>query len=152
MRECVAFEQLGIPGSYECLACFLLIFIKYAQVLVCLSILFLRKHQLSLLSYLPPSLPPLPLPQAQCIENLRPETFVKCLQNLWIGVTIINPLLSFLAISILPIPEINANSDTVLSRMAKVSSEWMFGEGSSMAQLFSDWMSIEAFCVLSGGR
>ena len=107
----------------------------------------------SLLPSLLPSLPPFSsLPQAQCIENLRPETFIKCLRNLWIGVTIINPLLSFLAISILPIPEINANSDTVLSRMAKVSGEWMFGEGSSMAQLFSDWMSIEAFCVLSGGR
>lgn len=103
------------------------------------------------------SLPTLPLLlpavlQAQCIEHLHPETFIKCLWNLWIGVTVINPLLSFLAISILPIPEINANSDTVLSRMAMVSGEWMFGEGSSMAQLLSDWMSLEAFCVLSGGR
>lgn len=106
-----------------------------------------------LISLFNPFLPPFsPVPQAQCIENLRPETFIKCLRNLWIGVTIINPLLSFLAISILPIPEINANSDTVLSRMALVSGEWMFGEGSSLAQLFSDWMSIEAFCVLSGGK
>lgn len=88
---------------------------------------------------------------AQCIEHLHSETFIKCLWNLWVGVTVINPLLSFLAISILPIPEINANSDTVLSRMAMVSGEWIFGEGSSMAQLFTDWMSLEAFCVLSGG-
>ena len=105
---------------------------------------------LSLLPSFPPSLPT--VSQAQCIENLRPETFIKCLRNLWIGVTIINPLLSILAISILPIPEINANSDTVLSRMAMVSGEWAFGEGSYLAQLFSDWMSIEAFCVLSGGK
>jgi hypothetical protein len=34
--------------------------------------------------------------------------------------------------------------------MASVWGDWLFGEESSMAQLMTDWMSIDAFIVLSG--
>lgn len=46
---------------------------------------------------------------AQCIESMHSGTFVNTLRNLWVAVTLINPLLSFLAISVLPIAEITAN-------------------------------------------
>lgn len=41
-------------------------------------------------------------------------------------------------------------SDTVLAKMAMVWGDWLFGPGSNMSQLMADWMSIEAFIVLSG--
>jgi hypothetical protein len=35
--------------------------------------------------------------------------FVKTLRNLWAGVTLVNPLLSLLSISVLPLAEVAAN-------------------------------------------
>jgi amino acid transporter len=41
-------------------------------------------------------------------------------------------------------------SDTVLAKMARVWGDWAFGEEAAMAQMLADWMSIDAFIVLSG--
>jgi hypothetical protein len=159
---------------------------------------------------------------AQCIENMQTPTFLRVLKHLWVGSSLINPTLAFLAISVLPIAEISANrydrsidrqidksidpnpggggggwmiawirracnssgeglgqedkatkknhpqptyppthlqtthtnnysfSDTVLAKMTRTWGDWAFGEGSRMSQLMADWMSIEAFIVLSG--
>lgn len=46
---------------------------------------------------------------AQFVESMHPGVFVKTLRNLWVGVTLVNPLLSFLAISVLPLNDITAN-------------------------------------------
>ena len=46
---------------------------------------------------------------AQFVESMQPGVFVKTLRNLWVGVTLVNPLLSFLAISVLPLNDITAN-------------------------------------------
>ncbi len=36
--------------------------------------------------------------------------------------------------------------------MALTWGDWAFGEGSRLSQLMADWMSIDAFIVLSGAR
>ena len=46
---------------------------------------------------------------ANFVESMHTSTFIRTLRNLWVGVTMINPLLSFLAISVLPIAEIAAD-------------------------------------------
>lgn len=40
---------------------------------------------------------------------MQTPTFLRVLRNLWLGSSLINPTLAFLAISVLPIAEISAN-------------------------------------------
>ena len=77
----------------------------------------------------------------------HPGVFTKTLLNMFIMVTIYNPLLSLLALSVLPMEEIVHHSDTVLSKMALKSGTYLFGDNTTMAQFFADWMSIDAFLV-----
>ncbi len=55
---------------------------------------------------------------ANFIEEQAPGVFVKTLRNMWIAVTIFNPLIAFLALSILPIPSIIGAKDFLLSDIA----------------------------------
>ncbi len=78
---------------------------------------------------------------ANFVEEQKNGVFPKTLRNMWIVVSIINPLMAFLALSILPIPEIKTQySNTLLSRMGELSA------GQWLAAL----ISIDAVLVLSG--
>ncbi|MDA3954522.1 MAG: APC family permease [Bacteroidales bacterium] len=75
------------------------------------------------------------------VEEQKKGVFRKTLRNMWIVVSVINPLMAFLALSIVPIEEIKTvHSTTLLSHMGSLSAgEWL-----------STLVSIDAFLVLSG--
>lgn len=77
---------------------------------------------------------------ANYVEEQRKGVFPKTLRNMWIVVTIFNPLIAFLALSIIPLGEVNANQDALLAYMGSLA-----GGG---------WLSIligiDAALVLSG--
>lgn len=78
---------------------------------------------------------------ANYVEEQKPGVFPKTLRNMWVIVSIVNPLMAFLALSVLPIPEIKESySTTLLSQMGLIAGgHWL------------SWIvSIDAFLVLSG--
>ncbi len=78
---------------------------------------------------------------ANFVEEQQPGVFRKTLRNMWIVVSIINPLMAFLAISLVPIPEIKtSHSATLLSHMG------MLSAGNWLSML----VSVDAVLVLSG--
>ncbi len=78
---------------------------------------------------------------ANFVEEQERGVFPKTLRNMWVIVSIINPLMAFLALALIPIPEVEESyKNTLLSRMAQLSAgEWL-------AYL----VSIDAVLVLSG--
>jgi hypothetical protein len=58
---------------------------------------------------------------ANFIEQQKKGVFPKTLRNMWITVTIINPLISLLAFSVLPYDKILLASSSLLSAMAEES-------------------------------
>jgi amino acid transporter len=78
---------------------------------------------------------------ANYVEEQARGVFVKTLKNMWIIVSIINPLMAFLAISIIAIPEVKElHSDILLSQMGKITGGNWLG-----------WViSVDAVIVLSG--
>ena len=78
---------------------------------------------------------------ANFVEEQRSGVFPKTLKNMWIIVSIINPLMAFLALSILPVNLIRSEYSTVLlSKMGEMASgEWL-----------ATLISIDAVLVLSG--
>ncbi|RQM25019.1 hypothetical protein B5M09_009982 [Aphanomyces astaci] len=60
--------------------------------------------------------------------------------NMWWGVAIFNPSISFLSLAVLPLPILTTHKDTVLSAMAKA----VGGRG------LETWVAVDAFVVLSG--
>ncbi len=78
---------------------------------------------------------------ANFVEEQQQGVFPKTLRNMWFIVSVINPLMAFFALSILPIPEIKAeHSETLLSHMGMLSSgPWL-----------STLISLDAVLVLSG--
>ncbi len=78
---------------------------------------------------------------ANFVEEQDKGVFPKTLRNMWIVVSIINPLMAFFALSIVPIPEITEeHKTTLLSHMGEVAS------GGWLATI----ISIDAVLVLSG--
>jgi len=78
---------------------------------------------------------------ANFVEEQQPGVFRKTLRNMWIIVSIINPLMAFLALSLVPIAEIKSGqSTTLLSYMGNLSS----------GQWLATLISIDAVLVLSG--
>lgn len=77
---------------------------------------------------------------ANFIEEQKPGVFVKTLRNMWVTVTIFNPLIAVLVLGILPINGIIENKDFVLSAAAQ-------GLGSNWLKFL---ISIDASLVLSG--
>lgn len=77
---------------------------------------------------------------ANFIEEQKPGVFPKTLRNMWIAVSIFNPLICFLALGVLSRAEINANHTNLLSLMADRSA------GRWLATL----ISVDAVLVLSG--
>ncbi|ETV70257.1 hypothetical protein, variant [Aphanomyces astaci] len=77
---------------------------------------------------------------AQFVEDQAPGVFPKTLRNMWWGVAIFNPSISFLSLAVLPLPILTTHKDTVLSAMAKA----VGGRG------LETWVAVDAFVVLSG--
>lgn len=77
---------------------------------------------------------------ANYVEEQAPGVFPKTLRNMWIVVSIFNPLTAFLALAIVPIPEVAANQEALLAHMGNMSAgNWL------------SWViSIDAALVLSG--
>jgi amino acid transporter len=77
---------------------------------------------------------------ANYVEEQQKGVFPKTLRNMWVVVTIFNPLIAFLALAIIPLDTVTENQDYLLSLMGDVS-----GGG---------WLSfvvgIDAVLVLSG--
>ncbi len=77
---------------------------------------------------------------ANYVEEQASGVFPKTLRNMWIVVTIFNPLIAFLALAIIPISEININQEALLSYMGNISGgNWL-----------SILVGIDAALVLSG--
>lgn len=77
---------------------------------------------------------------ANYVEEQQKGVFPKTLRNMWIIVTVFNPLLAFLALAIIPIETITTNEETLLSFMGKTTGgNWLFY-----------LISIDAVLVLSG--
>ena len=78
---------------------------------------------------------------ANFVEEQKPGVFPKTLRNMWIIVSVLNPLMAFFALSIVPIPEVKElYENTLLSHMGEVS-------GGNLVSLI---VSIDAVLVLSG--
>ncbi|MBC5773689.1 APC family permease [Pontibacter sp. KCTC 32443] len=77
---------------------------------------------------------------ANFVEEQEQGVFPKTLRNMWLAVTIFNPLTAFLAIAILPLPAVKENQTALLAYMGEVAG--------------GDWLavlvSINAAMVLSG--
>ena len=77
---------------------------------------------------------------ANYVEEQKHGIFPKTLKNMWIIVTVFNPLLAFLALAIIPLGTINANEETLLSFMGNITGgNWLL-----------TLISIDAALVLSG--
>jgi len=77
---------------------------------------------------------------ANYVEEQKHGIFPKTLKNMWIIVTVFNPLLAFLALAIIPMGTINANEETLLSFMGNITGgNWLL-----------TLISIDAALVLSG--
>lgn len=77
---------------------------------------------------------------ANFVEEQQPGVFAKTLRNMWLAVTAINPLIAFLALSLMPLREIKGQQEALLSYMGAISGgEWLSG-----------LIAIDATLVLSG--
>lgn len=78
---------------------------------------------------------------ANFVEEQERGVFTKTLRNMWIVVSVLNPLMAFFALSLVPIPEVRAlYENTLLSHMGDISGgSWL-----------SVVVSIDAVLVLSG--
>ncbi|MEJ2545776.1 MAG: APC family permease, partial [Calditrichaceae bacterium] len=77
---------------------------------------------------------------ANYVEEQASGIFPKTLRNMWIVVSIFNPLTAFLALTIIPMHEITANQEALLAYMG----------GASGGNWLSWVISIDASLVLSG--
>ncbi|MEW6386265.1 MAG: APC family permease [Thermodesulfobacteriota bacterium] len=77
---------------------------------------------------------------ANFVEQQRHGVFRLTLRNMWLAVTILNPLIAFLALALLPVPEIGHLRDDLLSNLGL-----MVG-GPHLRTL----IVVDAFLVLSG--
>ena len=77
---------------------------------------------------------------ANFVEEQKRGVFPKTLRNMWIAVSIFNPATAFLALSIIPIPEVGAHQEALLAYMGNLT-------GGSWLSIL---ISIDAALVLSG--
>lgn len=77
---------------------------------------------------------------ANFVEEQEKGIFPKTLRNMWIVVTVFNPLMAFLALAIIPMSAVEGNQEALLSYMGNVSGgTWL-----------SILISVDAALVLSG--
>ncbi|MEO5889449.1 MAG: APC family permease [Ferruginibacter sp.] len=77
---------------------------------------------------------------ANFVEEQKKGVFPKTLRNMWLAVSILNPVIALLAIAVLPLATVDAHQQSLLSYMAKLTG------GNWLATL----ISINAVTVLSG--
>lgn len=77
---------------------------------------------------------------ANFVEEQQEGVFPKTLRNMWVVVSIFNPLMAFLALSIISIPDVETNQEALLSFMG----------GQVGGNLLSTVISVDAALVLSG--
>lgn len=77
---------------------------------------------------------------ANFVEEQQQGVFPKTLKNMWIAVSILNPLMAILAIAIMPMSEVEEYKNSFLSHMAELTG------GKTLATI----ISINAVTVLSG--
>jgi len=77
---------------------------------------------------------------ANFVEEQAPGVFPKTLRNMWIAVSFFNPVMAFLALGLIPIPEVETYQTALLAQMGAVSA------GNWLAIV----ISIDAALVLSG--
>ena len=77
---------------------------------------------------------------ANFVEEQQKGVFPKTLRNMWIAVSVFNPLIAFLALAVVPIPEVSQHETDLLSYMGQLAG------GNWLATL----ISIDAVLVLSG--
>ena len=77
---------------------------------------------------------------ANFVEEQKAGIFPKTLKNMWIAVSVLNPLMAILAIGIMPLSEVNEYKNSFLSHMAELTG------GKTLATI----ISVNAVLVLSG--
>jgi amino acid transporter len=77
---------------------------------------------------------------ANFVEEQQRGVFPKTLRNMWIAVSIFNPATAFLALAIIPIPEVSGHQEALLAHMGNLA-------GGSWLSIL---ISIDAALVLSG--
>ncbi|KAA5549064.1 APC family permease [Adhaeribacter rhizoryzae] len=77
---------------------------------------------------------------ANFVEEQAPGVFIKTLRNMWLAVTIFNPLTAFLALAIIPMSEVAPHQAALLAYLGEIAG------GNWLAWL----ISIDAALVLSG--
>lgn len=77
---------------------------------------------------------------ANFIEQQKEGVFVKTLRNMWVIVSVFNPLIALLALAALPLAEISSHSNALLAHAGRtLAGDW-----------FGLWIAIDATLVLSG--
>ncbi|WP_324672758.1 APC family permease [Hymenobacter sp. GOD-10R] len=77
---------------------------------------------------------------ANFVEEQARGVFQKTLRNMWVVVTVFNPLLAFLAIAALPLAAVGEHTETLLSHLGQTTgSSWL-----------ATLISVDAVAVLSG--
>ena len=78
---------------------------------------------------------------ANFVEEQLSGVFPKTLRNMWLAVSIFNPLMAFLALALIPIPEVHLHEADLLSYMAGLAggNQWL-----------PTLVSVDAVLVLSG--
>ncbi len=77
---------------------------------------------------------------ANFVEEQAEGVFPKTLRNMWIAVSVFNPTMAFLALALVPIPEVSQNQEALLAHMGAISAgHWL-----------SLLVSVDAALVLSG--
>ena len=77
---------------------------------------------------------------ANFIEEQQESVFPRTLRNMWIAVAVFNPLISLLAMGVLPLIEITTHKEDLLAQIGLVAS----------GKILANWVSLDATLVLSG--
>ncbi len=85
---------------------------------------------------------------ANFIEEQEPGVFPKTLRNMWIAVAIFNPLISLLALGVLPMSDIVLHKEALLTELSVVGGAPLLGAG--LADVLGTLVGIDAVVVLSG--
>jgi amino acid transporter len=74
------------------------------------------------------------------VEEQKPGVFPKTLRNMWIVVSVFNPLITLLVLALVPIPRVGQHQEALLAYMGQLAGgDWLA------------WLvSIDAVLVLSG--
>jgi len=77
---------------------------------------------------------------ANFIEEQKPDVFPKTLRNMWIAITVFNPLIALIALSVMTIPDIVGANKALLANVAhELGGNW-----------FKGLITVDAALVLSG--